>query len=493
MLSPETEDLLLGLLVCIAEWEERIEAGRTALVGLEDFEPYSSFTALDRFGQGYLTSADLQAFLRTKGLEIAEKAAFQLGKTLDSNGDGKVTYHDFLRFLLPTSKVYLSTIAVSRRPKREGLYGLVEKQLFSLFSLQLEANRAVERLRAALWSRSDFSLLEGFRCLDELEAGSISELALRRVLEKAGFSTGSKAIISRFDSDNDGKIGYLDYVELVTPSQPLYREVSNSATKQTQGLSRTPSPVRPRTLPSSASPKKPRACDRSFQLIAELFKLQCELARKVEKTKEELALKADFTLARLFRCLRKAGKWVPLDAFLAVLQALGLEVSEEDLYLLVGTVEVVLEGKLCAKDLADLVIPKQIDYARLLTTRICDLSQRFAVTDFSPDTQNSLCLVFSQALESRKSIETCKQRLIGYADFRPSEAFGELDSGHSGKITIDQVHSALKRFGVFTASRDVMGLFWTYDSNQDGCISYAEFVKAVTPRLTLPAKRQSPS
>ena len=50
--------------------------------------------------------------------------------------------------------------------------------------------------------------------------------------------------------------------------------------------------------------------DRSFELIAELFKLQCELAREVEKTKEELALKADFTLARLFRCLHKAGKLV---------------------------------------------------------------------------------------------------------------------------------------------------------------------------------------
>ena len=491
MLSAETQDLLFGLFVCIAEWEERVEAGRTALVGLENFEPYSSFTALDRFSQGYLTSADLQAFLRTKGLEIAEKAAFHLGKTLDSNGDGKVTYHDFLRFLLPTSKVYLSTIAVSRRPKREGLYGLVEKQLFSLFSLQLEANRAIERLRAALWSRSDFSLLEGFRCLDELEAGAISEFALRRVLEKAGISTGSKAIIARFDSDNDGKIGYLDYVELITPSQPLYREISNSASKQAQGLSRTPSPVRPRTLPSTASPhKKSRPCDRSFELIAELFKLQCELARKVEKTKEELALKADFTLARLFRCLRKAGKWVPLDAFMAVLRTLGLEISEEDLYLLVGTVEVVLEGKLSAKDLAEMVIPKQIDYARLLTTRICDLSQRFSITEFCSETQNCLYSVFAQALESRKNIETCKQRLIGYADFRPSEAFGELDTARSGKITIDQLHCALKRFGVFAASRDVMGLFWTYDSNQDGSISYAEFVKAVTPRLTVPVKGQ---
>jgi Ca2+-binding EF-hand superfamily protein len=489
MLSPETQDLLFGLLVCIAEWEERIESGRTVLVGLEDFEPYSSFTALDRFAQGYLTSADLQAFLRTKGLEITEKAAFHLGKTLDSNGDGKVTYHDFLRFILPTSKVYLSTIAVSRRPKREGLYGLVEKQLFSLFSLQLEANRAVERLRGALWSCSDFSLLDGFRCLDELEAGSISELALRRVLEKAGHATGSKAIIARFDSDNDGKIGYLDYVELVTPSQPLYREVSSSAMKQSQGLSRTPSPTRPRTLPNSTSPKKKfRPSDRSFELIAELFKLQCDLAREVEKTKEELTLKADFTLARLFRCLRKTGKWVPLDAFMTVLRTLGLEISEEDLYLLVGTVEVVLEGKLSAKDIADMMIPKQIDYARLLTTRICDQSQRFSINDFSAETKDSLYMVFFQALESRKTIETCKQRLIGYADFRPSEAFGELDSARSGKITIDQLHGALKRFGVFAASRDVMGLFWSYDANQDGSISYAEFVKAVTPRLSLPHK-----
>lgn len=489
MLSPETQDLLFGLLVCMAEWEERIESGRTVLVGLEDFEPYSSFTALDRFAQGYLTSADLQAFLRTKGLEITEKAAFHLGKTLDTNGDGKVTYHDFLRFILPTSKVYLSTIAVSRRPKREGLYGLVEKQLFSLFSLQLEANRAVERLRSALWSCSDFSLLDGFRCLDELEAGSISELALRRVLEKAGHATGSKAIIARFDNDNDGKIGYLDYVELVTPSQPLYREVSSSAMKQSQGLSRTPSPTRPRTLPNSTSPKKKfRPSDRSFELIAELFKLQCDLAREVEKTKEELTLKADFTLARLFRCLRKTGKWVPLDAFMTVLRTLGLEISEEDLYLLVGTVEVVLEGKLSAKDIADMMIPKQIDYARLLTTRICDQSQRFSINDFSAETKDSLYMVFFQALESRKTIETCKQRLIGYADFRPSEAFGELDSARSGKITIDQLHGALKRFGVFAASRDVMGLFWSYDANQDGSISYAEFVKAVTPRLSLPRK-----
>lgn len=486
MLSADTQQRLMTLLLALAEWERRLEAGRVALAAVDDFEPYSCFTALDRFSQGYLTSADLQVFMRTKGVDMPEKAAFHLVKTLDSNCDGKITYHDFLRFILPSSKVYLSTIAVSRRVRRDGLFGLAEKQLFALFTLQIEANTSINRLRESLWSRSDFSLLEGFRWLDELETGYVSELALGNVMGKAGVREGAREIVRRYDSDNDGKLGYLDYVELVTPSQPLYREVSTSI-KSTR--STTPSPLKSHySLPSSTSPKKKPPQHHSFELISDLFKLQCDLSRKLEKNKEELALKPDFTLARLFKCLKKRGKWIPLEGLLSVLGEIGMEMNEEDLFLMVGTVEVVFTGQLSAKDITDLILPKQIDYARLLTTRICDLPAHFTPSDFSSDTLTSLFSVFSSTLEARKTIEICKQRLISYSDFHPSEAFSILDSGKTGKISIDQLHSALERFGVFAANRDLMGLFWSYDANQDGTISYAEFVKAVTPRLTVPRK-----
>ena len=488
MLSPETQEKLLSLLAEIVRCESTLESARVDLANVQDFEPFTCFSSLDRFSQGFLTCADVLKFLRSKGVTLTEKDGFLLAKALDSNGDGKVTYHDFLRFVLPSSKVYLSTLAVQRKARREGLHGEVEQRVFALFETLLAGVRDVEKGRQAVFARGDFTLLDGFRWMDELNVGYISELSIRRILARLHLETSAKLILTRFDTDCDGKLSYLEYVDLVMPMQQLYREPS-SASKPSHGQrSTTPSPVRSRMTPQlSSSPKKRAHPDSSFTHLAHLLQVQCSVTHSTELAKEALSLRPDFSLTRLFRVLRKAGKWIRISDLCTMLKNLDMDLSDEELFLLVGTVEVVLAGKVDAGMIVDMVTPKQLDYARLLSTRIIGGGQGFTIDNFSEETLKSLASVFEAQLSAKKSIESEKQLCISQPDFHPSEAFSELDTDKTGKITIDQLHHTMKRYGVFATHRDLMPLFNSYDSNQDGTISYSEFVRAVTPRLA--AKR----
>jgi hypothetical protein len=211
----------------------------------------------------------------------------------------------------------------------------------------------------------------------------------------------------------------------------------------------------------------------------------------LEVAKEDLALMSDFTIAKVMRAFKKSGNWVRLSEFTNGLKKLEIDLVEEDMFLLVGTMEVVLSGKLKCAQLAQMLVPKQLDYARLMSTRVLPTSVQFDLQDFAPDTWKGLSALFTAHLRARKSIEAIKQSLSSNPEFHPSEAFNELDGDRNGKITIDQLYHALKRHGVFATHKDLMGLFNIYDSNQDGTISYAEFVKAVTPRLS--AKKQPPA
>jgi hypothetical protein len=68
MLSVSTERVLGNLLFQVGEGERRVETVRQALAEQPDFDPYSAFNRIDKFGNGFVSLSDLSDFLRVSNV-----------------------------------------------------------------------------------------------------------------------------------------------------------------------------------------------------------------------------------------------------------------------------------------------------------------------------------------------------------------------------------------------------------------------------------------
>ena len=75
------------------------------------------FNALDTDGSGTLTLDEIRAGLRLKGLPCSEDALEQFMRQADTDGDGQISFHEFVRFSQEREHAVIASYAapVSRR------------------------------------------------------------------------------------------------------------------------------------------------------------------------------------------------------------------------------------------------------------------------------------------------------------------------------------------------------------------------------------------
>jgi len=107
-----TKSKLGELLLLVADEEIRIEGLRQNLASLKDFEPYASFTRIDRQRKDFISARDLSAFIaENKGRQFYESQVNYMIKYFDSKGFGNIAYFDFMAMILPCEDPYMRAIA----------------------------------------------------------------------------------------------------------------------------------------------------------------------------------------------------------------------------------------------------------------------------------------------------------------------------------------------------------------------------------------------
>jgi len=66
--------------------------------------------------------------------------------------------------------------------------------------------------------------------------------------------------------------------------------------------------------------------------------------------------------------------------------------------------------------------------------------------------------------------------------FNVYEAFKALDKNDIGSFSIDEFKELLLDHGIYATSNDLLNLVHRYDKNQDGKVTYSEFVSEITPK-----------
>ena len=158
---------------------------------MRDFEPYTAFKRMDRRNTGYIDAESLTQFMRENGYRELEPADFkQMIKYFDLDGDGLLSYHDFLQMLLPCDDAYLRAAASQRPnnelPSNELLPMRVERALSQLIFKEVRLQIKSDIMKRALENAYDYTVQKAFHAIDDWTYNYIDSNNLKRFLRSTG-------------------------------------------------------------------------------------------------------------------------------------------------------------------------------------------------------------------------------------------------------------------------------------------------------------------
>ena len=227
MLSIETEKKLAELLYTTLIGEKRVEESRFSLYRNRDFELNCAFKELDRIAMGSISSSDIKYFLEKNRIQCTSEEAYLIIRQYDTNSDGRLSVFEFKGLVSPKTM----TISTESRSNHSRLSLDAEFLLTKLLENEVLLQRNLENTRKELIDSPDFNLMEGFRSLDKRNVTHIDEEALYIYLKRNGFNIcdiDMIHIMNRIDSDKDGLISYVEFVDTVLPNEPHSRNKSPS-------------------------------------------------------------------------------------------------------------------------------------------------------------------------------------------------------------------------------------------------------------------------
>jgi len=218
--------------------------------------------------------------------------------------------------------------------------------------------------------------------------------------------------------------------------------------------------------------------------LANALKEQIELDKDLESIRIDLALRRDFNLLDTFKFfdLEGAGSIGKRDLKNG-LNELSVFPTNDELYLVLRKFDKDNDGLLRFSDLSEILTPKDAEYAEVLNKREAAYTQGGNLNDvFSEQTIFLLKKLLNKVISNEAYSESIRQRLNRRPLFNLWEAFKALDRDNNGFISSFEFKDMLVDHGFFPSQKEISSLVDRYDKNQDGKISYSEFIQEITPK-----------
>jgi hypothetical protein len=101
---------------------------------------------------------------------------------------------------------------------------------------------------------------------------------------------------------------------------------------------------------------------------------------------------------------------------------------------------------------------------------------------FLRDTRELYLRAFKTHFTNEANAEYLRKRLMRRPGFNASDAFTACDVDKNGYITREEFRKMLKDYGFYAIDSELTWLLDRYDRNQDGKISYSEFLDEILPK-----------
>ena len=133
MLSPDTQNLLARILLCLAEGERKVEDARKEISTEDSYDIQAIFRALDNNGDNYITPKDIQKYLLSHELEVSLIEVKLLILFYDQDHDFSLTYGEIFKIVHPGREFpkiprYTNDVELNVKVDRK-LYNLLEKEI----------------------------------------------------------------------------------------------------------------------------------------------------------------------------------------------------------------------------------------------------------------------------------------------------------------------------------------------------------------------------
>lgn len=527
MISRETQERLAFILINIGEGDQDIEVVRQVLSEISSFEPYSTFHYLDKNRNGLLTSSDFLEFLFKNNYRAIERDVYMLIREWDSDSDGKISFGDFEKWILPQQSKNLRVLAARRM--QLNLLDLpyeVEYAFMRILEREIAYLKRLEDARQDLERMHDFNMLDCFQTIDDYRLSYLNVESIQRFLRRNGYNPTDEimqSIIIRLDKNGDSKVTYSEFVDGIAPTQPFSKiGMGNSGYLSTRSHYLTsPSPYKSynstvssvlskssssisslRSSRNALSPERNNksnfknlsarsSVDRNVcndyesKELAKFLNEQITLDKELETMRQELALRVDFTIADAFKMLESQ----TYKGFITELQldselrALNLHPSANDIYMLFRQYDKNSDGKLTFSDLCEMLTPRQCDYSKLLNSRpTSNLSSSKRKCALSIETQELLSRVFKKIFDIENASEAIRQRITNNPYLNVNDLFSKIDKDYNGNISIDGFRKIMHDNGIYPTGTELTAILSRYDRNKDGKVSYKEFIQEITPR-----------
>lgn len=226
----------------------QIEKLKHKLFNTKTFTTSTCFNFIDKDSIGYLTIGNIEKFLKKHG--IWESAYVEaLLRRLDRDGDGKISYTEFINIVTPASKVYgneenFTSIFTTSSPKAEkkrkskgktknnkkkksvSESGVGKFARFLMQQILLE--KEMEEKRKGLALRLDFTIGKLFALINKHNNGAVSIKDLEESLNDLGIVpelNQCHLLFRQYDRNNDNFLSYWDFCDIFTPKTTEYSEL----------------------------------------------------------------------------------------------------------------------------------------------------------------------------------------------------------------------------------------------------------------------------
>jgi len=218
--------------------------------------------------------------------------------------------------------------------------------------------------------------------------------------------------------------------------------------------------------------------------LARALKEQVDVDRELENLKNELALRSDFNLLDAFRFFDQEGRgFITKTELRFGFNEFGLYPTSDEVYLIMRKYDTDNDGLLRYADFAEMITPKAAEYANILNDRIPTYADKARLDlVFSYTTKSALKQVLSSILRNENASEDIRLRLNRRPLFSVYESFKSLDKNDNGFVSLSEFKEMLVEHGIYASYKDLDNLIHRYDKNQDGKVSYYDFVQEMTPK-----------
>ena len=494
-ISSIENSLIVGfskILIKLAQDERLSEISRQLLSQDFYFDPLFLFQYINKQNDyGGITYESFANFLNND-LNLHSQPMLSMLFTLYANDGNIITFELFENIFYPKCNVKLKRIVQERlgnsQSKKFGnatlplIKKLFERELSLVNHLWLGIRKLKENNTSTFTSTQN--LFNTLMYFSTNPRGLIDDnFSFLLSYSKVFFSSEDiNAIMRRIDFDSDNCVTY-DDINKVISSLEINREYLTNANSYStnhmnyqSGLKLRPSPYMSNTSPNSFSNLK--------QIIRLYFASLLDIEAEIEKSKINLALRADYTIKDIFFLIKsnvsllssQSRITLSKEDFSSFLLERSSLYSHQDISLLMKRGDLVHKGYIDQSDFFDLVTPFEKEYRDLVEKRISYNTAK----EVSQGTMIYLMNLFDCIIKSERKINNVRESMLSYKeDF--CKIFNEISGKEKEFFTVDNLYDFFCRNNIVAYQDKKFKLvFIRLDRNRTGKVELFEFLDELT-------------